>query len=107
MTKPVVAGVFAVLVGTAATAQPPEGARLLAALPADSTTVANSAECLRPGRPEDRTRRRSFGRQEAVVSVAMVSVGSFRTLTQAPGKALGQAVTLECLNDKIDEGTRL
>jgi hypothetical protein len=28
-------------------------------------------------------------------------------LTQAPGKAFGQALTLECLNDKIDEGARL
>jgi len=30
----------------------------------------------------------------------MVSVGSFRTLTQAPGKALGQAVTLNASTTK-------
>jgi hypothetical protein len=30
-----------------------------------------------------------------------------RSLAQAPGKAFGQAVTLERLNNKIDEDTRL
>src|SRR5437588_5544965 len=29
------------------------------------------------------------------------------TLTQATGEAFGQTVTLECLNNKIDEDTRL
>jgi PRC-barrel domain protein len=82
MTKAIVTVVVALLLDSARAAQAPEGARLLPTLPADVTTVANyyRQNVYDPGDQKIGGVVDLLIDKEALVSVAMVSVGSFLAL---------------------------